>query len=185
MHNCEEMFSCATAVTAVGMDLVYVAESSPGISKVNEVVLKKEKLHLVPEIRREIELPSSSIPSSLFVDTAQNKLLLADIANTGGLYMISLTDGIVCEKILDNANGSSIHSVVKIHDDIVYSDVGTRQIKCLKNMKVTILAGIRGTKFGTSSEAFVQPSSIICEGNTLFVLDTGSACLQCTAAPDH
>ena len=79
--TCDQMFTRATAITAIQKDLLYVADTFPGGAKICEVDTKVVKMQLVAQVRREFMMPECSIPSSLCVDMATNELLVADFSS--------------------------------------------------------------------------------------------------------
>ena len=108
-------------------------------------------------------------------------LFYSNLAEGGGisaLDLVSVEDSVV----LKGGESSSPHGLVALQDSIFFSDTKARQIKALHHHTdsgeavVNVFAGTGAAqrKYGLANMAsFGQPSSVVAEGNSVFVCDTG------------
>ncbi|CAC5423651.1 unnamed protein product [Mytilus coruscus] len=113
-----------------------------------------------------------------------NYLYLAD--HTAGILRLELdsnTDSVILKTGTEICNQP--HGIAKVGTELIYSDVGKRalyKIKDIENVSlnqpdVVLFAGKgeEGNEDGLGKDCqFSQPSGICTEGNTLFVVDSGS-----------
>ena len=109
-------------------------------------------------------------------------LFYSNLAEGGGLSVLDLVSG-EHFVVLKGGESSSPHGFVVVEGSIFFSDTKARQIKVLHHhtdsgeAEVNVFAGngVAQRRYGLANVAsFGQPSSMVAEGNSLFVCDTGA-----------
>ena len=177
---------CIDGVTAMifyASDLLYLASASQ--KTIIEVSLEYRDFVIESRILRKLPFTQEHcIPGSLcLVDSA---LFYSNFAEGGGISALDLEIG-EHSVVLKGKESSSPHGLVAVEDCIFFSDTKARQIKILHRdtdsgrIEVNVFAGngIAQRRYGLADVAsFGQPSSMVAEGKSLFVCDTGASAVS-------
>lgn len=168
-----------TAMEFCASDLVYLASINE--RAVLEVSLAFADFSVKGHILRRFQFPGGGecIPGSLCLTMA--KILYTNLSQGGGLYMLDLETGL--HSNLVRRSGETVpHGLAVVGSTVYFTDTKSRQIKSMEfpvdgtepNIKVHAGNGIAARRYGLSTTAsFGQPSSIVSDGNSLLVCDTG------------
>jgi len=160
-------------------DLLYLGSTTE--DAVLEVSLSYKDFKVEGNILRRLPFPHGEhyVPGSLCL--VNSKLFLTNLAVNGGLVELDLETA-QHSKMLHNSPLSTPHGLAAVGSTIYFSDIKSRQIKCFllpvssrePDVKVYAGNGDSARKYGLANMAsFGQPSSIVAEGNSLIVCDTG------------
>ena len=160
-------------------DLVYLASTSWNSNAIAEVSLRCKDF---ASILRRFPFPQGEpcFPGSVCL--VDSMLFYSNLAEGGGISALDLVSG-EHSVVLKGGESSSPHGLVTLQDSIFFSDTKARQIKVLHRRTdsgeavVNVFAGNGAAqrKYGLANMAsFGQPSSVVAEGNSLFVCDTGA-----------
>lgn len=178
----DSVLMCIEGVTAMNFyapDLVYLASTS--WNAIAEVSLRCKAFTIEASILRRFPFPQGEpcFPGSVcLVDS----MLFYSNLTGDGISALDLVSG-EHSVVLKGGESSSPHGLVALQDSIFFSDRKARQIKVLHRRRdsgeavVDVFAG-NGTaqrKYSLANMAsFGQPSSVVAEGNSLFLCDTGA-----------
>ena len=168
-----------TAMAFCAPDLLYLGSTAE--DAVLEVSLSYIDFKAEGNILRRLPIPNGEhyVPGSLCL--VNSKLFLTNVAVNGGLIELDLETG-QHSKMLHNSPLSTPLGLAAVGSTIYFSDIKSRQIKYFvlpvgsrePDVKVYAGNGDSVRKYGLASMAsFGQPSSIVAEGNSLIVCDTG------------
>lgn len=160
-------------------DLLYLGSTVEDV--VLEVSLSYKDFKVEGNILRRLPFPNGEhyVPGSLCL--VNSKLFLTNLAVNGGLIELDLETA-QHSKMLHNSPLSTPHGLAAVGSTIYFSDIESRQIKYFhipvscREPDVKLYAGNGDSvqNYGLANMAsFSQPSSIVAEGNSLIVCDTG------------
>ena len=172
---------CIEGVTAMNFyapDLVYLASTS--WNAIAEVSLRCKDFAIEASILRRFPFPPGEpcFPGSVCL--VDSMLFYSNLAEGGGISALDLVSG-KHSVVLKGGESSSPHGLVALQNSIFFSDTKARQIKVLHRrtdsgeavLNVFAGNGAAQRKYGLANIAsFGQPSSVVAEGNSLFVCDT-------------
>ena len=168
-----------TAMNIYAPDLVYLASTSWNSNAIAEVSLRCKDF---ASILRRFPFPQGEpcFPGSVCL--VDSMLFYSNLAEGGGISALDLVSG-EHSVVLKGGESSSPHGLVALQDFIFFSDTKARQIKVLHRrtdsgeavLNVFAGNGAAQRKYGLANMASIgQPSSVVAEGNWLFVCDTGA-----------
>ena len=168
-----------TALAFCAPDLLYLGSTAE--DAVLEVSLSYKDFKVEGNILRRLPFPNGEhyVPGSLCL--VNSKLFLTNLAVNGGLIELDLETA-QHSKMLHNSPLSTAHGLAAVGSTIYFSDIKSRQIKYFHipissrepDVKPYAGNGDSVRKYGFANMAsFGQPSSIVAEGNSLIVCDTG------------
>ena len=143
-----------------------------------EIAVKQETVILIEVLRR---ISSISVPSSMAVAKDKGFILYADINEPTGVWSVSLTrEG--KGHVVERTSLCHPYGLTLVNGKITFSDTKAKMVKCIdSNWKIVTLAGCgeTGQLYGNLLKSkFKQPTSLACEGSTLYVCDTGDSSLS-------
>ena len=172
--------SIPLAVCGFGIDLLFISDLHT--HRILQVSITNNGAVLKGTVISEILLKQAALPYGISV--AAGKLFVADSSEEGGLLRIDLATN--RETVLVSNKSTScqrIHGVAAAENgDVVFTDRDSRKVRLFSGGSVRDIAGSgdNSSKDGSSTScAFVQPTAVCIEGNTIYVANTavGRVCV--------